>query len=67
MSKLPFPNARASAISLGSTGIGRPVASATRGASITQPSSPPTNIKDEIFGPIIQPTARSAGEVATPP
>ena len=64
---MPFPNARASAISFASTGIGRPVASAMSGASITQPMSPPTNTNDEIFGPIIHPTPRSAGDVATPP
>ncbi len=34
---------------------------------MTQPISPPTKTNDAILGPIIQPTPRSAGEVATPP
>jgi len=51
----------------GVVGDGRPTASAISGARITQPSSPPTNINEAIFGPIIHPTPKSAGEEANPP
>ncbi len=49
------------------SGIGRPVARAMSGAMMTHPINPPTNTYDDICGPMIQPTPRSAGDVVMPP
>ena len=59
----------ANAVDMASAEVGRgnPVATVINGAIITHPINPPTSTYEEICGPIIHPTPRSAGEVVTPP